>query len=93
MAVTFDTEYRAAHEDAVWADRSTRDARLEVRGPDATEWLQGLLTQDVKGLQPGQGTYAAYLTPQGRMIADLRVFRRGRHVPARDASPAHGRRS
>ncbi|AMY12737.1 Aminomethyltransferase [Luteitalea pratensis] len=76
MAVTFDTEYRTVHEDAVWADRSTRDARLEVRGPDATDWLQGLLTQDVKGLQPGQGTYAAYLTPQGRMIADVRVFRR-----------------
>ena len=76
MTVTFDTEYRALHEDAVWADRTTRDARLEVRGPDATDWLQGLLTQDVKALQPGQGAYAAYLTPQGRMIADLRVFRR-----------------
>src|SRR5918993_2005258 len=77
MAVTFDTEYRALHGDAVWVDRSTRDARLEVRGPDATEWLQGLLTQDVKTLHSGQGTYAAYLTPQGRMIADLRVHHRG----------------
>ena len=74
--MTFDTEYRAVHEDAVWTDRTTRDARLEVRGPDTTDWLQGLLTQDIKALQPGQGTYAAYLTPQGRMIADVRVFRR-----------------
>lgn len=76
MTATFDDEYRALHGDAVWVDRSTRDARLEVRGPDAADWLQGLLTQEVKSLQPGQGAYAAYLTPQGRMIADLRVLRR-----------------
>lgn len=75
MPVTFDTVYRAVREAAVWADRTTRDARLEVRGPDAAEWLHGLLTQDIKALQPGQGTYAAYLTPQGRMVADMRVFR------------------
>ncbi|BCS35781.1 glycine cleavage system protein T [Luteitalea sp. TBR-22] len=77
MASTFDDEYRALHGDAIWTDRSTRDARLEVRGPDAATWLQGLLTQDVASLQAGQGAYAAYLTPQGRMIADLRVFHRG----------------
>jgi folate-binding protein YgfZ len=77
MVVTFDAEYRALHGDAVWVDRSTRDARLEVRGPDATDWLQGLLTQDVKALHGGQGTDAAYLTPQGRMIAEIRVHHRG----------------
>lgn len=77
MALTFDDEYGALHRDAVWVDRSQRDARLEVRGPDATEWLHGLLTQDVKSLQPGQGAWATYLTPQGRMVADLRVFHRG----------------
>ena len=77
MPVTFDTGYAALHADAAWVDRSSRDARLEVRGPDASEWLQGLLTQDVKGMQVGQGAHAAYLTPQGRMIADLRVFHRG----------------
>ncbi len=77
MALTFDDEYRALHGAAVWADRTTRDARLEVRGPDASAWLQGLLTQDVAALQPGGGAYASYLTPQGRMVADLRVFHRG----------------
>jgi folate-binding protein YgfZ len=74
--VTFQDEYRALHGDAVWVDRSARDARLEVRGPDAADWLQGLLTQEIKGLRAGQGAYAAYLTPQGRMVADLRVMRR-----------------
>ena len=77
MTATFDEEYRALHADAVWCDRSQREARIEVRGPDATEWLQGLLTQDVKALSPGQGAYATYLTPQGRMVADLRLLRRG----------------
>lgn len=69
-------DYRALHASGVWADRSARDARLEVTGPDAADWLQGLLTQDVKVLEPGEGAHAAYLTPQGRMVADLRVFRR-----------------
>ena len=77
MTLTFDDEYRALHGDAMWVDRSARDARLEIRGPDAQEWLHGLLTQDVRALRPGEGAHAAYLTPQGRMIADLRVFHRG----------------
>ena len=76
MATTFDQEYRALHEEAVWCDRTSDEARLEVRGPDATDWLQGLLTQDVKRLQVGQGAHAVYLTPQGRLVADLRVLRR-----------------
>jgi folate-binding protein YgfZ len=36
-----------------------------------------LLTNDVLSLAPGSGAYAAYLTPQGRMITDLRVHRLG----------------
>lgn len=77
MDLTFDDEYDALHRAAVWADRGTRDARLVVRGPDAGDWLQGLLTQEIKRLAPGEGAYSAYLTPQGRMVADLRVFHRG----------------
>ncbi|MCU0256313.1 MAG: hypothetical protein MUF60_06195, partial [Vicinamibacterales bacterium] len=65
--------YAAARSGAAWKDRSA-DGRLEVRGADRVTWLQGLLTNDVATLSPGQGCYAAYLTPQGRMIADLRVL-------------------
>ena len=74
MTVTLDDEYRALHGDAVWVDRSERDARLEVRGPTRPTGCRAA-TQDVKALQPGQGAQAAYLTPQGRMVADLRVLR------------------
>ena len=51
-------------------DRGT----LQVTGPDRLLWLQGLLTNDVAALPPGGVCDAAYLTPQGRMITDMRVF-------------------
>ena len=50
------------------------EGRLRLTGPDRVAWLQGLVTNDVAALQPGQGCYAAYLTPQGRMISDLRIL-------------------
>jgi folate-binding protein YgfZ len=37
--------------------------------------LTGLVTNDVLSLAVGQGQYAAALTPKGKIIADLRVFR------------------
>lgn len=76
MTTTFDQQYAALHHRALWCDRSLDEARLEVWGPDATEWLQGLLTQDIKPLPVGAGAHATYLTPQGRLVADLRVLRR-----------------
>jgi folate-binding protein YgfZ len=36
--------------------------------------LTGLLTNDVGALPPGQGQYAAALTPKGKIVADVRVF-------------------
>jgi hypothetical protein len=33
-----------------------------------------MLTNDIAALEGGRGCYAAYLTPQGRMIADMRVI-------------------
>jgi folate-binding protein YgfZ len=52
-------------------------ARLLVRGADRREYLQGLLTNDIAALAPGTGCYAAMLTAQGRMIADMRVLELG----------------
>jgi len=50
---------------------------LAVAGRDRAAWLQGLVTNDVAALADGQGCYAAYLTPQGRMITDLNILARG----------------
>src|SRR6187399_1507537 len=46
---------------------------LAVSGADRGTWLQGLVTNDVENLKEGESRYAAYLTPQGRMITDMHV--------------------
>ena len=68
--------YDAAHRGAAFVDRSDR-GRVVVSGSDRASYLQGLLTNDVVALRAGQGCYAAYLTAQGRMIADLHVYELG----------------
>lgn len=55
--------------------RTIATGRIRFEGPDAASFLHALVTNDVAGLVPGQGTYAAWLTPQGRMITDLRLLR------------------
>jgi len=69
-------QYRALHEGAGLVDRSSR-GRLALTGADRRAYLQGLLTNDIAALAPGTGCYAAYLTAQGRMIADMRLFETG----------------
>jgi folate-binding protein YgfZ len=68
--------YDAARQRAALIDRSNL-GRLVVSGKDRASYLQGLLTNDIVALQAGQGCYAAYLTAQGRMIADLWVYELG----------------
>jgi folate-binding protein YgfZ len=65
--------YRALIEQAAVVRRGDRGV-LAVTGADRLSWLQGLLTNDVVALPIGGVCDAAYLTPQGRMITDLRVF-------------------
>ena len=74
-AVSLDA-YAAARERAGLVDRPDR-GRIVVSGADRASFLQGLLTNDVVALKAGQGCYAAYLTAQGRMIADLDVYELG----------------
>jgi folate-binding protein YgfZ len=67
--------YRAAREHAGLIVRTS--GLIVVSGRDRASYLQGLLTNDITALAPGHGCYAAYLTPQGRMIADLHVYELG----------------
>ncbi len=46
---------------------------LRVSGAERAAWLQGLLTNDVLSLPQHDARYAAYLTPHGRMISDMRL--------------------
>jgi len=68
--------YRAAVESAAVFDRSGR-GKIAVAGNDRRRYLHAMLTNDIASLQPGDGCYSAYLTPQGRMIADMRVLELG----------------
>lgn len=54
-------------------DRSDR-ARIEITGAQAVATLNGLVTNDVSVLKPGQGEYAAALTARGKIIADTRIL-------------------
>jgi tRNA-modifying protein YgfZ len=53
--------------------RRTDRGVLRLTGSDRATWLQGLVTNDVLRLSPGQRVYSAYLTPQGRMLTDMWV--------------------
>ena len=49
-------------------------ALIAVSGPDWRDFLQGLITQDVETLAPGEARFGALLTPQGRLLYDLFVI-------------------
>jgi folate-binding protein YgfZ len=51
--------------------------QIAVAGQDRATYLQGLLTNDIPALAPGSGCYAAWLTPQGRMLTDMHVLESG----------------
>jgi hypothetical protein len=47
---------------------------LAISGPQARDFLQGLVTNDVvNGLAPGTGLYTALLSPQGKILFDFLV--------------------
>jgi folate-binding protein YgfZ len=70
-------EYKAVREkgSAGLIDLSSH-ARIEVSGKEAVQFLNGLVTNDMKTLSEGAWMLAAFPTPQGRLIASTRVLRR-----------------
>jgi folate-binding protein YgfZ len=54
---------------------------VKVTGEDARKFLNGLATNDMAKVVPGQARFAALLTPQGKIIADF---------IATEAAPADG---
>ena len=72
--IELDAQYRELREGCGLLDRSGR-GKLAVLGAEGAEYLQGQLTSDVEGLEPGAGSYSALLDRKGHMQADLRVLR------------------
>src|SRR5947199_10878197 len=48
--------------------------RMRISGEKAAELVTGMVTNDVSAIKPGEGQYAAALTPKGKIVADLRIF-------------------
>ena len=69
-------EYAAVRRRAGWLDFANRVV-IEFSGPDAGDWLQGMLSNDIKGLSPGEGVPAAILNIHGKILADVRVLYTG----------------
>jgi folate-binding protein YgfZ len=71
-------------------DRSGR-GKLALTGSGAVEFLNGQITNELAGLQPGEGRYAAFLTHKGKMLGDLRVLAVSddpNAEPSEDAEPS-----
>ncbi len=66
-------EYQAVREKAGLIDLSFR-SQVRMTGEDRVTFLQGMVSNDVKALRPGDGCAATLLTEQGRIVADLRVY-------------------
>jgi len=49
-------------------------AKFLAKGRDHARFLHRMLSNDVKKLSPGQGTYATFLTAQGHILADLLLY-------------------
>ena len=75
-APALERDYAAVTGGAGLLDRSAR-GKLDVTGPDAADFLQGQVTNDVLGLTAGEGCYAALLDPKAHLMADLRILSAG----------------
>src|SRR5689334_5928683 len=74
--MTSPDDYTALREGAAIGAIAPR-GQIAVAGPDRLTFLHGLLTNDTASLSAGRGCYAAWLTPQGRMLCDLHVLESG----------------
>jgi folate-binding protein YgfZ len=77
---SIDDQYRIIISAAGWSDCSARGRLRFLARMRAL--LQALVSNDVSRLTSGEGVYATYLTPQGRMVADLELYRRPEGVMA-----------
>jgi folate-binding protein YgfZ len=55
-------------------------AKISLTGGDRVRWLNGMVTNNIRDLAAGQGTYAFLLNPQGHILGDLYAYNRGESV-------------
>ncbi|MDH4133781.1 MAG: folate-binding protein YgfZ [Gammaproteobacteria bacterium] len=55
-------------------------ALLRAQGPEARDFLQGQLSNDLRTLDNSHAQLSSYCNPKGRMLAVLRLFQRGEDI-------------
>ena len=74
MPSNLELELQAIREGAAIAPITDR-AFLRITGSDATRWLNGMVTNNIKDLAPGEGNYNFLLNAQGRIQGDCTIYR------------------
>lgn len=54
--------------------------KLQLSGKNAIQFLNGLVSNEVKTLQPGDGVLATFPTLQGKLAALCRIYNTGEHL-------------
>ncbi|HEY5212579.1 MAG TPA: folate-binding protein [Acidobacteriaceae bacterium] len=75
------TELAAIREAAAIAQLNDR-AFLRITGSDAARWLNGMVTNAILTLAPGEGCYNFLLNAQGRIQGDCTIYRETTADPA-----------
>jgi aminomethyltransferase len=52
-------------------------AKIAVSGEDRVRWLNGMVTNNIRDLNPGFGNYNFLLNAKGRILGDLYIYNRG----------------
>lgn len=73
-SLTIDEQLDAIQHSAAISPLDDR-AFLRITGSDATRWLNGMATNNIKDLAPGEGNYNFLLNAQGRIQADCTIYR------------------
>jgi folate-binding protein YgfZ len=81
-------EYAAVREGGAGLSDLSARGRIEVSGSEAVQFLNGLITNDVKALEEGAWMRAAFPNVQGRLVAQARVLRLGPDRFLFDTEPA-----
>jgi len=75
----FEEEYWALRKSAAVRDVSFF-GKIKVTGRDRQRFLNGMLTNEIKALENGKGTFAMFLDVKGHIQADMKVYNFGDHL-------------
>lgn len=75
----FQKEYQPIRKSAAVRDVS-HFGKIRVTGKDRQRFLNGMLTGDIKKLEPGKGVWALSLDVKGHIQADMKVYGHADHL-------------